>query len=105
MSTTTLQMTYGDRIRRARLAQGLTQEEFAREVGSTQGIISNHEKLDRPPLRNTRALPLMIQLRYGLDADWLLYGDVPPQRAAADVTRDNRTARPVLALVRELVAA
>lgn len=70
-----LAMTYGDRVRRARLDTGLTQEEFAEEVGSTQGIVGHHEKMDIPPQRNRKALALMIEHRYDVSADWLLSGD------------------------------
>ena len=89
MRGTVLEMTYGDRVRRARLAQGLTQEQFADEVGVTPTLLGRHETSDEPPTRNRRALAAMIQLRYGIDADWLLTGEsVPAQRSVgAQVTR------------------
>ena len=70
------EFTYGDRVRRVRLDTGLTQDEFAEQVGVTQAVISRHEKLDAPPSRNTRSLALLIQLRYDVPANWTLTGTV-----------------------------
>lgn len=85
MRGTALQMTYGDRVRRARLDQGLTQEEFAEQIGTTQTLLGRHEKLDAPPSRNRRALASMIQLRFGVDADWLLTGDLDSREYQRDL--------------------
>jgi transcriptional regulator with XRE-family HTH domain len=99
MSVTIPVFTYGDRLRRARLDTGLTQQQFAEQIGVTQAIISRHEMMDAPPTRNRRVVALLVQMRYGVPSDWLLTGVVPPQRT--DVTRryHTLTGRPVLHLV------
>lgn len=73
-------ITYGDRLRRTRLAHGLNQAEFADQVRVDRALIARHELMDAPPQRNRRALAALIELRYGVPSDWLLYGVVPAQR-------------------------
>jgi transcriptional regulator with XRE-family HTH domain len=75
--TRSLEITYGDRVRRARLSTGLTQQEFADQVGVTSTLLGRHEGMDEPPTRNRRALAVMIEHAYGIDADWLLTGEAP----------------------------
>lgn len=69
------QITYGDRLRRVRLDQGLNQEQFAAEVGADRAQIARHELMTVPPQRNRRALAAMVELRYGVPSEWLLTGD------------------------------
>ena len=96
------EFTYGDRVRRVRLDTGLTQDEFAEQIGVTQAVISRHEKLDAPPSRNTRSLALLIQLRYDVPAKWTLAGEIPVQRELGQVTGEYRMFAPVLQLRRRI---
>lgn len=73
-------ITYGDRLRRTRLAHGLNQAEFAAEVRVDRALIARHELMDAPPQRNRRALAALIELRYGVPSEWLLTGAIPAQR-------------------------
>lgn len=82
-------ITYGDRIRRTRLSQGLTQAEFADAIHADRAVVARHELMDEPPGRNRRGLVSLIELRFAVPSDWLLTGVVPPQRT--DVTRQYRT--------------
>jgi transcriptional regulator with XRE-family HTH domain len=74
-------MTYGDRVRRVRLDEGMDQRRFAAEIGVEQPTLGRHERLDEPPSRNRRAIASMIQLRFGVPADWVLTGQVPAARS------------------------
>jgi transcriptional regulator with XRE-family HTH domain len=75
------------------LDEGLNQEEFAQAVGVEPSLIGRHETLNDPPSRNRRALASMIQLRFGVDADWILNGDELPAQRGGKVTGDYRASR------------
>ena len=94
------EMTYGDRLRRARLSQGMDQQAFADAVQVDRALVARHERMDAPPQRNRRALAAQVELRFGVPTEWLLTGTVPAQRDG--VTRQYQ--RPTTAVVAGLAA-
>ena len=70
----------GDRLKEWRLAQGLSQRALGSVMGVSQGYIGNIEAGRSEPSRNfLRAL----SERFGVSADWLLYGVGVPQSERA----------------------
>jgi transcriptional regulator with XRE-family HTH domain len=86
MSTAAMsyEMTFGDRLRRTRLELGLDQRTMADALNIHHATISRYERdghtIDKP----TKRLAALVQLRYGVSADWLLYGTTPDQWAPWD---------------------
>lgn len=76
----TFELTFGDRLRRARLNLGLDQRDFAKGIDMHHATVSRYEHDGGRGDSSTRRVALLIQLRYGVSADWLLYGTVPEQR-------------------------
>lgn len=70
--------TFADRLRKARLASGLTQEEFAEQLGAKPGAYSHWEAGRNTP-RNLVALAQRIEMLVGIPAAWTLgiMNDVP----------------------------
>lgn len=91
--------TYGERLRRVRRVAGLTQAQFADEIGCTQSQLSRHEDMEMPPQRGRALIANSVQLRYGVPSDWLLYGVVPAQRDTHQYRAPS--ARPALRLVQD----
>lgn len=69
----------GDRIREFRKREGLSQEEFARQLGVKGGYISTLETHRNEP---SEQLILNICRTFGVFYDWLKYGklDAPPAK-------------------------
>ncbi len=64
-------LTFGDRLRKARRTRQLSQVEFARLLGESEKSIANWESdVSRP--RDVVALAKKVQATYGVPADWLL---------------------------------
>ena len=81
-------MTFGDRLRRYRISRGLTLRQFADGTSISHATLGRIEHDGGDPAdQHTRRAAKLIQLRYGVPADWLLYGSVPAQRKeSAQVT-------------------
>jgi transcriptional regulator with XRE-family HTH domain len=71
----------GARIRQARTALGLSQQELGKRIGKTASAVSKYE---RGQITEVRALAAISKV-LGKPADWLLHGDSPesPGRATA----------------------
>ena len=69
-------MTLGSRIRAARKAKGLTQEELAPDCGVTLQMISRYELGKAVPSTGTLS---RIAARFGVTVDFLLNGPDEPQ--------------------------
>lgn len=63
--------TLADRLRKARLASGLTQEDFADRLGAKPGAYSHWEAGRNTP-RNLVALAQRIEILTGIPAAWTL---------------------------------
>lgn len=79
--------TFGDRVREARLAKGLTQKAVADETGAAESTVASWELQSRLP-RRARLVRLAHLL--GKTVTWLLEGDGPTRRerlekAAAEI--------------------
>ncbi|MCI7098315.1 MAG: helix-turn-helix domain-containing protein [Lachnospiraceae bacterium] len=62
-------MKFADKIRLIRKKNKLTQEEFAKSIGTSRGNLSNIE------LGNVSPTPMLItcvSLKYNVDSDWLM---------------------------------
>lgn len=62
----------GENIRKLRKMAGLTQIEFAKEIGISQGTLSDIEQGNCNPSVDTA---LSIHRRFDVDLDWLLKGE------------------------------
>lgn len=62
-------MTFGDRLREARLHNGLTQEQLAQRIGVAKSTLTGYEKGNREPdvFKIKRILEVL-----GVDSDYLL---------------------------------
>lgn len=62
-------MTFGERLRKARLQNGLTQEQLAQQIGVAKSTLTGYEKGNREPdvFKIKRILEVL-----GLDSDYLL---------------------------------
>lgn len=62
-------MTFGDRLREARLQKGLTQEQLARQIGVAKSTLTGYEKGNREPdvFKIKRILEIL-----DIDSDYLL---------------------------------
>ena len=67
-----------DRLRKSRLASGMTQREFAQMLGIAAPRYSQWECGNNGP-RNVVEVAQMIQAATGISAAWILGVDVPPQ--------------------------
>jgi transcriptional regulator with XRE-family HTH domain len=66
------EFTLGDRLRRAREAQGLSQRDLAERIGFSQRTVSNYENMETTP----RGLELVAWANEcQCDLSWLAYGD------------------------------
>lgn len=67
---------FGDKVRKIRRAKGLTQGEFAKQLGVTASAASAWESAgDRTP-RDVVTIAKRIELAFGVPAAWLLGLDV-----------------------------
>lgn len=64
--------TLGDRLRKAREAAGLEQQEFADELGISRGTISNYE---HDKTRVKRPYLVAWAMRTKVPVEWLLTGE------------------------------
>lgn len=61
----------GDRIKKIRARQGLTQEEFGKKIGSARNTIANYESENRMP---GNAVIALICKEFNINEDWLRTG-------------------------------
>lgn len=97
------EVTFGDRLRRARLNLGMDQRDFAKGIDVHHATISRYEHDGGRDDASTRRLAHLVQGRYGIDAAWLLTGDVPGQRERGvppDATRGYQRICSVIPLPR-----
>lgn len=71
-----LEWTFGDRVRKARRAIGLTAADLGEALGMTAQGVSNLEGRPNTP-RNARAIAAQIELRFGVPSWWILGYDAP----------------------------
>lgn len=85
-------MTFGDRLREARLRRGLTQEKLAKEIGVAKSTLTGYEKGNREPdISKIRRILEILDV----DADYLLGVWKMPEEPAVDLAltfeaRDGR---------------
>lgn len=79
--------TVGERIKFIRKSKGLTQDEFAKQIGSVQNTVTGYETGRREP--SGQVLELII-VKFGVDRIWLETGAGEPFRAES---RDEQIAR------------
>jgi len=72
-----LEWNFGDRIRKARRALGLTVEQFAGGLGMKKQLISQWETGTSNP-RSANAIAWRVEGVYGIPARWLLGNDETP---------------------------
>jgi transcriptional regulator with XRE-family HTH domain len=77
---TTKGVQVGARIRKARDAQGLSQEQLAERLGVTKGLVSQYETgLTSVPSKRFSQLAEVL----GVSSDWLLTGGEPDEQTKA----------------------
>lgn len=78
-------MSFGSRLKEARLEQNMSRADLARAVGVTQSAIGNYELEISSPKEN-----ILIQLMnvLNIDANYL-YQDVVPLRVPEKLTKDE----------------
>lgn len=81
-----LEWTFGDRVRKARRAIGLTAADLGEALGMTAQGVSNLEGRPNTP-RNARAIAAQIELRFGVPSWWILGYDTPRNEEAPDLER------------------
>jgi transcriptional regulator with XRE-family HTH domain len=72
-----LEFTFGDRMRKARRALGLTVEQFAAGLGMKKQLVSQWETGVSNP-RSASSIAWRVEGIYGIPAWWLLGNDEPP---------------------------
>lgn len=75
-----------DRIKQIRKSHDLTQEEFAKRLGTPRSNIANYEKGNRNP---SDGIITYMCKEFGISEEWLRYGK---GRMEADVSRENEIA-------------
>lgn len=75
----------GDNIRMLRKMEGLTQIEFAKQIGISQGTLSDIEQCNCNPSVDT---VLSIHKRFEVTLDWLLKGTEKANTSASRKTID-----------------
>ncbi len=73
----------GSRVKEARLAKRMSQQELARRVGVSQGAIAQQEK---SVTAKSKFLPEIAKI-VGVSIDWLLFGVSVPAQPKAEQTR------------------
>lgn len=68
-----------ERIRLVRLAEGLSQDSFAREVGMVMGTLRNYESGRRTSIGSEQLQKITTHPRFKKYALWLVTGDVAPE--------------------------
>lgn len=78
-------MSFGSRLKEARIQQKMSRADLARAVGVTQSAIGNYELEISSPKEN-----ILIQLMHvlGIDANYL-YQDVVPLRVSEELTKEE----------------
>lgn len=71
-----MSMTFGERLRAARIERGITEAEVARELGLTQGAISKFEHGIREPAAGTL---VALAKFFGLSIDYLVGNEIKQQ--------------------------
>lgn len=75
VSMNAFEVTFGDRLRRARIALGMDQRTFADGLSIHHGTVSRYERDGGSPEDPaTRRLAALVQNRYGVSEEWLLTG-------------------------------
>lgn len=69
------QWSLGDRLRKAREVAGMSQQDWADEVGISRGSVANYEAGKQKP---RRPVLLAWAMRSGVQLDWLAGGENPP---------------------------
>ncbi len=75
----------GENIRKLRKMEGLTQIEFAKQIGISQGTLSDIEQGNCNPSVDTA---LSIHSRFEIDLDWLLKGEQNNTNAGQKIASD-----------------
>ena len=65
---------FGDRLRRFRIARGLTLREFAEDMPVSAATLGRYEHDGGRDDDATRRLALLVSSHWGIDAQWLLTG-------------------------------
>ena len=68
------EFSVGDRLRKARETAGMSQEEFADEVGISRRTIGRYEAGNE----SKRSIVLLYSMRTGVPTEWLETGCTPP---------------------------
>lgn len=66
------QLTLGERLKKARIQRGLTQDNLADLLGTSRGVITNleHDKIENPKPLIIKSICTILEI----NQDWLLYG-------------------------------
>ena len=94
--------TLGDRLRKARDAAGLNQDQLADELGISRRSITNYERGQATPIRS---ILIVWAMRCGVPFEWLADGTHPGGGGEEQVEPISRCTRPLLAPVFDLTAA
>lgn len=98
MPSTTYQSETGERIKKARLALGLTQKEFAASLGIVQGFLSGIETGRKRP---SDTLLIALSHTFGIDPHWLRDGSGQSFKQAPADADPSGTRAPLLEVIPE----
>ena len=98
MTSEEYQTETGTRIRKARLALGLTQKEFAASLGIVQGFLSGIETGRKRP---SDTLLIALSHTHKINPDWLNDGSGAPFKAAAAAGAPTGARAPLLEVIPE----
>lgn len=68
-----------EKVRLVRLAEGMSQDNFAREIGMNLGTLRNYESGRRLSIASTELQKITTHPRFKKYALWLVTGDVAPE--------------------------
>jgi transcriptional regulator with XRE-family HTH domain len=87
MQNENFKIEIGERIKRLRQHQELTQEEFGKKIGSARNTIANYEMGNRTP---SNAVFTSICREFGVNEVWLRTGEGGDENIFTKISEDDR---------------
>lgn len=93
-------MNQCDRIRQILKENNLKQKQFASAIGVTESYIS--KLLKKPDIRLSQSLAVLIEEKYGYNAEWILNGTEPKLRQISKNTSLSEAHQKALAQLEKM---